>query len=86
MSNKDTQILTLWAKLTEREKQEVLRQIQVKQNHERAKRDLKRCSDSSSERQTRQLRPIWQFALDTVNALGVVALFYMFVVATLLLV
>ncbi len=86
MSNKDTQILTLWSKLTESEKKEVLRRIQAKQNHERGESGLKRCSGSLSERQTRQLRPIWQFALDTVNALGVVALFYIFVVATLLLV
>ena len=85
MSNKDTQILTLWAKLTESEQSEVLRQIHVKQNNERVKSDLKRSLSSASERQTRQLRPIWRFALDTVNALGVVALFYVFIVATLLL-
>lgn len=82
MSNKDKQILTLWAQLSEREKKEVLSQIQARVKRERGQ---KQVFGSAAERQTRQLRPVWRFALDVVNALGSVALFYLLTVAMLLL-
>ena len=83
MSNKDLEILTLWETLSEREKKEVVRRL--KQKQESGKSDLKRCSSSASERQRRQLRPIWQLAFDTVKGFGIIALVYVFVVATLLI-
>lgn len=82
MSNRDLQILTLWKTLSEREKSEVLSQIQKRAKEERGQ---KQDFGSASERPTRQLRPVWRFALDTVNALSAVAVGYVFIVAVLLL-
>lgn len=85
MSDRDLEILTLWETLSEREKQEVLKKIHTRAKQERGQN---KALDSASERQClpkRQLRPIWQFALDTIKVLGVVAILYILTSATLLL-
>ena len=100
MSNRDLQILTLWKTLSEREKQEVLKKIQARAERERGQKEVlssaserqrlqeRRHLQELQERrhkQDRQLRPVWRFALDTVNALGTALLFYVLIVSTLLL-
>ena len=88
MSNRDLQILTLWKTLSEREKQEVLKKIQARAERERGQKEVLSSASERQrlqERQTRQLRPVWRFALDTVNALGTALLFYVLIVSTLLL-